>query len=109
MVLKKISTFWFNSLKLKKCFFFYLNSAVSDQGLCLTNVPVSNGLNVYVDDKQPGQYLTADDQCKQIYGKTASFCLVRYKIWFIIFHFNNPFLNIEKSNKKIKFSRIFLY
>jgi len=49
---------------------------VSDQGLCLTNVPGSNGLNVYVDDKQPGQYLTADDQCKQIFGSTASFCQV---------------------------------
>ena len=52
------------------------NSAVSDQGSCLTNVPGSNGLNVYVDDKQPGQYLTADDQCKQMYGSTASFCQV---------------------------------
>ena len=53
----------------------FFERAVSQQGACLTNVPAVDNFSVYTN-QLPGQLLTADNQCKQIYGPTASFCQV---------------------------------
>ncbi len=52
--------------------------SVSERAACLVNNPSIGAKDVFnTYNKLPGQSLTADDQCKMIYGKTASFCHVR--------------------------------
>lgn len=55
-------------------FFCFPQRAASDRGACLVNNPSKSVFNTY--DKFPGQSLSADDQCKMIYGSSASFCHV---------------------------------
>lgn len=56
------------------------NSVVRERASCLKNVPANNALNVYIEDRLPGQAFTADDQCKMIFGSTASFCIFNSNI-----------------------------
>ncbi len=49
---------------------------MSQQASCLANNPGTSNLTVFTNNVLPGQFITADDQCKQIYGSTASFCRV---------------------------------
>jgi hypothetical protein len=50
---------------------------LTQQASCLANIPGSSNSTVFTNNILPGQFITADDQCKQIYGSTASFCHVK--------------------------------
>ncbi len=51
--------------------------SATEKASCLVNNPSYETIDlVNIDNKLPGQSFTADDQCKMIYGKTASFCHV---------------------------------
>ncbi|CAF0730538.1 unnamed protein product [Brachionus calyciflorus] len=49
-------------------------SGVSQQAQCLTNIPSNTPTEAnLIQGKQPGEFLSADDQCKMAYGSSASF------------------------------------
>ena len=50
--------------------------SVSKHASCLTRSTLKLSKSIELFGKLPGHAFTADDQCKMIYGKTASFCHV---------------------------------
>ncbi len=58
--------------------------SVSMLGKCLANNPTVDEeiKSLKIDNKLlPGQAFTADDQCKMIFGSTASFCHVKKRVY----------------------------
>lgn len=68
-------------------YLFIIIRAVSSIGQCLTNIPASLPNEViFSEQTNPGQIWTADDQCKMMYGASASFCTVNmFKTIFLNF------------------------
>ena len=62
----------FTNVKKKIIFIIFIRT-VADSALCLVNVPPNQP---YDDYRNPGLFWNANDQCKMIYGPTASFCHV---------------------------------
>lgn len=50
--------------------------SVSKKASCLAKSTLKLSKLIELYGELPGQAFTADDQCKMIYGKTASFCHV---------------------------------
>ena len=51
---------------------WFFNNFLSVAATCLLNTPASTS---FENVTKPGQWWTADDQCKMIYGSSASFCV----------------------------------
>ncbi|RNA14579.1 flocculation FLO11-like, partial [Brachionus plicatilis] len=68
-----------NQQRLSNCSILFIKNnllennfgAVADNAQCMINVPPNQP---YDDYQNPGLFWTADDQCKMIYGPTATFC-----------------------------------
>ncbi len=65
-------TIWLKSINYIYIFFKTL-SQVSNTAQCLINVPIAKPSD---SNSYPGLYWNANDQCKMIYGNSASFCVV---------------------------------
>lgn len=56
-------------------YFFFRGASLAGQ--CLLNTPLNKPVETQlVQGKNPGEFLSPDDQCKMIYGQTATFCTV---------------------------------
>lgn len=75
-----------NNLKLSSCSVNSIKNnlltnaftSVGQNALCLTNIVTDTSTDYLVANLLPGQFFTANDQCKMVYGSNSSFCQVIY-------------------------------